>query len=305
MAWCTEVAATHCSLDYLSSTHEEADTKLILHALDANVRWATKLFIFAQDTDILILAVRRYDRLPNKSFFVPDQHTLISLHDIASTLGPLKTAALPGFHALSGCDSTGCLVGKGKSSYWKAFTSAGDKTLAALASLGSTDVVPDEITEELEAFICQVYQPGTKLRTLSALRWWMFSTKQVVGEKLPPTKGTFLPAIRRVNFQAIVWAHDDKSTPILPSPADHGWTMEEGHLDPVMCELPCAPSDIMKLVKCSCVKSRCTATCKCRSNGLPCTEMCGCAGDEALCDNIYASEDDGDEVSDAEDDIHS
>ena len=33
--------------------------------------------------------------------------------------------------------------------------------------------------------------------------------------------------------------------------------------------------------------------------------MCGCAGDEALCDNIYASEDDGDEVSDAEDDIHS
>ena len=132
-----------------------------------------------------------------------------------------------------------------------------------------------------------------------------FSTKQVVGEKLPPTKGTFLPAIRRVNFQAIVWAHDDKSTPILPSPADHGWTMEEGHLDPVMCELPCAPSDIMKLVKCSCVKSRCTATCKCRSNGLPCTEMCGCASDEALCDNIYASEDDGDEVSDAEDDIHS
>ena len=67
----------------------------------------------------------------------------------------------------------------------------------------------------------------------------------------------------------------------------------------------CAPSDIVKLVKCSCVKSRCTATCKCRSNGLPCTEMCGCAGDEALCDNIYASEDDGDEVSDIEDDIHS
>jgi len=33
--------------------------------------------------------------------------------------------------------------------------------------------------------------------------------------------------------------------------------------------------------------------------------MCGCAGDEALCDIIYAREDDGDEVSDAEDDIHS
>ena len=109
--WCTEVAATHCSLDYLSSTHEEADTKLISHALNAKVRGATKIFIFAQDTDVLVLALRRYDRLPDKSF-VPDQHTLISIHDIASALGHLKTAALPGFHALSGCDSTGCLVGK-------------------------------------------------------------------------------------------------------------------------------------------------------------------------------------------------
>ena len=91
----------------ITSVTRGTDTTLILHALDAKVRGATKLFIFAQDTDVLVLAVRRYDRLPDKSFFVPDQRTLISLHDIASTLGPLKTAALLGFHALSGCDSTG------------------------------------------------------------------------------------------------------------------------------------------------------------------------------------------------------
>ena len=225
------------------------------------------------------------------------------MRDIAAALGPLKTSALPGFHALSGCDSTGCLVGKGKLSYWKAFASAGDTTLKALASLGSTKIVPDEIVEELEAFICQVYHCGTKLKTLAALRWWMFSTKQILWEKLPPTKGTFLPAVRRVNFQAMVWRQDDTSRPILPYPVAHGWTMEEGQLIPVMCELPCAPAEIMQLVKCSCVKSRCTAACKCRSNGLPCTEMCGCTSDETSCDNVYANRDGEYETSDTDDDI--
>ena len=128
VAWRTEIAATHCVLEHLRSAQEEADTKLILHAIDAKERGATRLFIFAQDTDVLVLAVRRFDRLPQESFFVPHPHEQISVRDIASALGPLKTAAPPGFHAISGCDSTGCLVGKGKLSYWKAFASAEEAT---------------------------------------------------------------------------------------------------------------------------------------------------------------------------------
>ena len=157
------------------------------------------------------------------------------------------------------------------------------------------------IIEELEAFICQVYHCGTKFKTLAALRWWMFSTKQILVEKLPPIKGTFLPAMRRVNYQAMVWARDDTSQPFLPSPVGHGWTMEEGQLVPIMCELPCAPPEILQLVKCSCIKSRCAAPCKCRSNGLPCTEMCRCTGDDTFCDNITASQDGDDEISEMED----
>ena len=53
-------------------------------------------------------------------------------------LGGQKAAALPGFHALSGCDSTGSLAGKGKLSFWKAFTNAPISTIEALAQVGST-----------------------------------------------------------------------------------------------------------------------------------------------------------------------
>ena len=45
--------------DGLRSTHEEADTKLILHAVHAADRRATRIRIFPPDTDVLVLAIRR------------------------------------------------------------------------------------------------------------------------------------------------------------------------------------------------------------------------------------------------------
>ena len=47
VTWQTEIAAIHCVLEHLRSAQEEADTKLILHAIVAKERGATRLFIFA------------------------------------------------------------------------------------------------------------------------------------------------------------------------------------------------------------------------------------------------------------------
>ena len=144
VAWREEIASTHCDLGFLKSTQEEADTKMILHAVNAKDRGANRLFFFTPDTDVLILAVRRWPELPSQSFFMPTLRTEISIADIFSSLGPLKSSALPAFHCLSGCDTTGALVGKGKLSYWKAFNTATEKTLAALAALGTSEEVSEE-----------------------------------------------------------------------------------------------------------------------------------------------------------------
>ena len=101
VAWRAEAAATHCAVDFLRSTQEEADTKIILHAINAAEIGATRLLIFAQDTDVLVLAVRHYLKLPQESFFVPGPKEHISLKQIFHSLGPQKASALPGFHALS------------------------------------------------------------------------------------------------------------------------------------------------------------------------------------------------------------
>jgi len=76
VAWRAQSVATHFDIDFLSSTQEEADTTIILHSINARERRATRLLIFAQDIDDLVLTVRRYPRLPNNTIFVPhlDNH---------------------------------------------------------------------------------------------------------------------------------------------------------------------------------------------------------------------------------------
>jgi len=51
VAWATECKATHKDVIHLQSDHEEADTKNILHVLDAAADSATELSIYSSDTD--------------------------------------------------------------------------------------------------------------------------------------------------------------------------------------------------------------------------------------------------------------
>jgi len=111
----------------------------------------------------------------------------------------------------------------------------------------------------------------------------MFITKQLIGEKIPPTREALIPAVKRAKFCASIWIQDDKAIPIITSPIGHGWIVEDDQLRPVTCEIPCAPSSLLELIKCSCIKNRCAPPCKCLTNNMPCTEMCSYS---SLEDNI-------------------
>ena len=127
VAWGTECEATQRDVRHLRSTQEEADTKIILHALDASAQGATELSIYSPETDVLVLALRRYPDLCSNSCFVTgtgSSRRVINLKSIADALGPTKTAALPAFHALTGADVTGSFSGKGKATCWDEFDNA-------------------------------------------------------------------------------------------------------------------------------------------------------------------------------------
>jgi len=135
----------------------------------------------------------------------------------------------------------------------------------------------------IEAFVCQLYAPGTATVHVGDLRWKLFSKKQLEAQKLPPTRGALHEAITRAHYQAMVWYQDDMPHPQLPPATSYGWKKEGDRLVPIPTKDPTAPDAVTHLIKCGCKKS-CRS--HCRSQHLNCSEMCACGDNEGLCSNI-------------------
>lgn len=119
---------------HLECSHEEADGRLLLHAVDATLHGADIVDIFPQDTDVLVLTVRRYPQLATETNIIngtSSKSRIVPIKPIYDSLGYARTAALPGFHALSGADLTVHFIGKGKLTSWKVFMKADNDILEA------------------------------------------------------------------------------------------------------------------------------------------------------------------------------
>jgi len=307
VAWGSECLATHENVVHLGSSHEEADTKLVLHALAASCSGATTVHVCSPDTDVLVLLLRRYAELCQDTSFVTgvgQNHRIIKLGAIYSALGDKKAAALPSFHALSGADVTGSFSGNGKISCWKVFNNASEKTLTGLAALGTSDQPSEDselAQEAVEQFVCSLYVltlqtpqslPNTKINEVGDLRWLFFKQNRALSEKLPLAKAALQQAIFRAHYHAMIWENDNTANPTIPSQVGYGWKKDdESEWQPVTSTLPPASDVVLYLVKCGCQKTRCaTATkrCACAKANLPCTDMCRCMDTDELCANTAA-----------------
>ena len=141
-AWATACEATQKNVTHLPTTQEEADTKIVLHAVDAAAHRATEINIHSPDTGVFIPSLRRNPRLCYETTFITrtgQRHRVIKLQPIVHSLGTHKIAVLPARHALSGADNTGSFAGKGKATGWKTFQEASQEIITALANLGANE----------------------------------------------------------------------------------------------------------------------------------------------------------------------
>ena len=286
------MASNSLPIQHLRSEQEEADTRMLLHALDATQRGATSITIQSPDTDVLVLTLWVYKRLcPDTTVIVGTggKRRSIPLGPLYEAVGEELVKALPGFHAFSGCDQTGTISGKSKVSCWNTLKKAERSVLDAFSSLGTTDTIPDDIYMTLERFVCQLYIPSTQLRTIGEVRWLLFSKKQHVDEQLPPTKAALHQMTRRANLVALVWKSCDNPNPSIPSPILHGWQQDGDRLQPVPTTLPPAPKAVLQLIKCGCKGICITMSCTCRNYNLKCTDMCGSC--EVKCRNRSSNTD--------------
>ena len=166
---CREVEA-------LRSNHEEADTRMILHVNHA-VRADRRLVIQSPDTDVLVLSVSHFRSLDFPELWfrtgMKDRHRLIPVHDIAHALGEKMCSSLPGFHAITGCDSTSSLAGIGKKKAWDSLCRSTDHQ-DSLSLLGEEQELDITTAGKCEAYVCSLYTASKKTSTADELRYLMF-----------------------------------------------------------------------------------------------------------------------------------
>ena len=98
--------------------HEEADTRLMVHALDASLSGHKRIKIRSNDTDVLVLAISVVNTILVDELWIAygtGKHLYnLPEHIIATSLGQDKSSALPMFHAITGCDTVSFSVNEGK-----------------------------------------------------------------------------------------------------------------------------------------------------------------------------------------------
>jgi hypothetical protein len=204
---------------------------------------------------------------------------LIPIHELSTSLGPRKCAALPAFHALTGCDTVSCLHGKGKKTAWSTWDSYTQLTDVLINLANITHELDKPTMSVLERFVILLYDRTSECTDLDSARKQLFTKKNRTLEHLPPTSNAFEQHVKRTVFQAIhCWSHCLKQQMPAIDPGLWGWEKQDDKWIPIWMTIPEVSQMCRELIHCSCKKA-CTARCKCVKANLPCTGLCQCDGE--------------------------
>jgi len=132
--------------DLSPCTHEEADTRLLLHAAGAARCEYTKVMVRTVDTDVVVNAVAKFQYLSLSElwieFGVGKYLKYLPAHDISRSMGEEKSQALLAFHAFSGCDQMSSFTRYGKKTAWEAWVAFNEVT-AAFRALSNAPTVDE------------------------------------------------------------------------------------------------------------------------------------------------------------------
>jgi hypothetical protein len=270
--------------------HEEADTRLLLHAADAVQKGLKKVMIRTVDTDVVVLAVAVCHQIEVEELWIcfgtGKNLRYIAAHGIADALGATKSKSLLGFHALTGCDQTSSFASKGKKTAWGTWAVFGEVTPAfsALSEVPTEESIQN-VLPLLEHFVVLMYDRTSTSTALDDARKELFSRKGRSIDLIPPTSAAFLQHAKRSAYQAgHIWGQTLVPSPVLPSPDCWGWMKGHSQLwEPRWSTLPQASKCCLEFLKCGCSEKGCRGRCKCVKAEVLCTALCKCGGE---CDRV-------------------
>ena len=179
--YCEIITPRTCdNCDALKSDQEEADTKVVLHALDIISSSMENVCIRSPsgDTDIFVIALGIIEERNRIKFDYGDgtNRKVVWLDEV--NLPYNQSQALLGFHDLTGNDYVSAFYRKGKAVCWK--TMVKDPAFVEMFSnLGSEWNLSTSLKTDLERYVCKLYESRRKL--VNETRFDLFEQKQRKG----------------------------------------------------------------------------------------------------------------------------
>ena len=259
--------------------HEEADTRLLLHAADAVKKGHRKLCMRTVDTDVVVISIAMFNQInPDElwlAFGMGSHFCYIPVHELVSGMDPRNCAVLQVFHAITGCDTVSSFGGRGKKTAWKIWQVFPDVT-EAFEHLLMEDDISDSVMSVLERFVVLLYDRTSDQVSVNDARKQLFTQKSLSLENLPPTEAALVEHIKRASYQANCWNRALHLDP-LPNPTDWEWQKNSAGWQPLWTTLPETSESCRELIHCNCKKG-CRGKCKCLKAALKCTPLCASSG---------------------------
>ena len=194
------------------SNHEEADTKVIAHAIEYLSSINEKNVLIRSpsgDADIIVLCVSLWYTYKERVFIdngTGESRKLIWLGGV--NLSHEKCKALLGMHAFTGNDYVSSFFKKGKEMCWKLVRKY-EKFERCFINLGMESSFSSSLFSALQEFVSMLY--GTKLKPVNEFRYAIFEKKRQKENKitdmaaLPPCESVLH---QRANAVAYMWQNE-------------------------------------------------------------------------------------------------
>ena len=181
--------------EMICSTHEEADTRMILHCMHTD---SQTIVIWSRDTDVLLMLMAHSSSIKKTMYMkagTSKNQKFICINELLHAWNfsdELAKSLLP-FHSLTGSDTTSFLAGHSKKTALNVFLDSSD----LISKLGTEPLTTDTL-DASEKFLCLIYKTPTA-KTTDEARSILFR-KAVKPDDLPPNSGAAKQHIRRAHL---------------------------------------------------------------------------------------------------------
>ena len=284
----TDVAA-------LESTQQEADTRVILHAVySVQNEEVDRVIIHANDTDIIVICVYYAATLLKdlpELWVRTARDCYLPIHEIAAALGPANSRGLPFIHSLSGRDITSYPYFTGKKAWLNSSKTTDISALEDFADedQGPTQITADVINQAKELVVAVYTNKGDNFEgsDLGKLRVHKFlNNKSTLLKLLPPTDNTFQQHLKRAALATLIDKSAHICKPHIEPCEDYGWIIDDGKMVPVQSTHPNWPQQMIQKIACGCAKG-CNRNCSCGKKKFECYIGCRCQGLATKCSRAH------------------